>query len=326
MVLVTRRRFLATTASLWVGRAGAAPTPGRVHRIGILSMLGRTAEDSGIPAQMRKLGYEEGRNCIYEFRSANRQRDRLPGLAAELVAARVDVIIAYLPPEILAARRATSSTPIVMLFGMVPKELGLIESLARPGGNVTGALIQGPEWAGKYIQIARDFFGPRARLAVLYEQDFPGFEIYTDQMREVATRVGLQVERWPISKDDDVQSAMLQFSKEPPAAFSFAPTGPILRQLKPLMTFASERRLAGICTTKWPVEQFGALFAYEPDLEKIEDRAMAVVDKILQGTDPAQIPVEQPTQYELWINRKTARHLGIKVPESVLVQATRLIE
>jgi putative tryptophan/tyrosine transport system substrate-binding protein len=326
MALMTRRRFLAATAALWVGRAAAAPTPGRVHRIGILAMLGGTAEESGIPAQMRKLGYEEGRNCVYEFRTANRQRDRLPGLAAELVAARVDVIVAYLPPEILAARRATSSIPIVMVFGMVPKELGLVESLGRPGGNVTGTLIQGPEWAGKYVQIARDFFGPRARLALLYEHDFPGFELYTDQMRKVGTQVGLDVERWPIYKDDDVQSAMLQFSKKPPAAFSFAPTGPILRQLKPLMAFASERHLAGICTTKWPVEHFGALFAYEPDLEKIEGRAMAIVDKILQGANPAQIPVEQPTHYELWINGKTTRRLGIKVPESVLVQTTRLIE
>ena len=243
-----------------------------------------------------------------------------------MVAAKVDVIVALLPPEIVAAKNATSTTPIVMVYGLVPVELGLVHSLARPGGNLTGTLLQGPEWAGKHCQIARDLFGRGARLAALYDPGFPGLELYIDQMLQVAKQVNLQMESWPIRNDDDVKTAIARLGKERPAAFSFSPTGPLLRQLEPLMKFAAEQRIPAISSTKWPVEKLGALFAYEPDLEVVKGRTMAILDKVLKGTAPAQIPVEQPTHYELWINVKTARQCGVKIPESVLVQATRLFE
>jgi putative ABC transport system substrate-binding protein len=321
----TRRQFLAGLTAMFAGMAVGQRLPDKVHRIGILRDFG-TREGSDIPEQLRKLGYEEGQHCVYEFRSANGQRDRLPGLAAELVAASVDVIIAYLPPEILAAKQATSIIPIVMVYGMVPEELGLVHSLGRPGGNVTGTLIQGPEWAGKQFQIARDLFGRNARIANLYDASYPGLQFYVDQIQQAGKRLDLQVERWPIRTDDDVQSAIVRLGKERPAAFSFAPTGPIGRQLEPLMAFASKQRLPGISSTKWPVEHFGALYAYEPDLEKIKRRAMAIVDKILKGATPGKTPVEQPTHYELWINVKSAQHCGVRIPSGVLAQATRLIE
>ncbi len=280
---------------------------------------------SSLIGELRKLGYEEGRNCSIEFRSANRERDKFPALAADLVAANVDVIIADLPPAILAARRATATIPIVMLYGMVPQELGLIESLARPGGNVTGTLIQGPDWAGKYCQYMSDVLPRRARIVNLWDAGFPGLEQYSLQLVEAARQLGLRMEAWPIRSNEDLEAAFSRMAGERPDALSFSPIGPIGGQVDRLLKFALDRRIAPFCSTKWPVED-GALLAYEPDLDAMAVRTAAIVDKVLKGANPGQLPVEEPTTYQLWINVRTAKALGIEIPKKVLLQADRLFE
>lgn len=325
---IERRRFLIAAGALLAGSAAAqgqrAP---KIHRIGVL--VGFGSKDGWLQepvvVELRKLGYEEGRTCTYEVRSANGVRGVLPALAPELVAAGVEVIIAALPPAILAAKSATSTIPIVMRYGMVPRELGLIESLARPGGNVTGTLLNSPDSAGKYCQLMRDVLPRQARLALPWDTGFPGLEPYMVQIDRATRELGLRPELWPIRSDEDLEAAFARLASERYDALSFSPTGPIGRQVKRLLKFALDHRIAAFSTTKWPVEE-GALLSYEPDLEALDVRTAAIVDKVLRGGKPAEIPVEEPAKFELWINLKTAKALGLTIPKLVQLQATRVIE
>ena len=328
---VPRRDFLiAAGALLAVPKTAHAQQRTRVYRIGVMSVPAASTaelrEDSeDLVKELRKRGYEEGRNCIFEFRAADRDPSRLPSFAAELVALKVDVIVADLPPAILAARRATSTIPIVMQYGMVPMELGLIDSLARPGGNVTGMLLQAPETAAKVFEIVRDIMGRQASIAMVYQPDYPGLEPYMRQCEQAAIRLGLRSTMFPIRTVEELDAAFQRIAKERPKALFVVPTGVPGRQTERVLKFASDQHIPAIYSTKWPVE-LGALLAWEASFRDLEIRTAAIIDKILKGTSPAEIPVEEPTRFELWINMKTANALGIKIPQSVLLQAAKLFD
>lgn len=322
----SRRRVLAGLATMAFAAAARAQPPARTYRIGFLTAT--SADGAFFPVmrdELRRLGYVEGRNAAFVVREVRGQPEKTPGYASEIVAAKVDVIVADLPRSILAARRATPSIPIVMTFGMVPQELGLIESLSRPGGNVTGTLIQGPEAAGKTMQVAREVLPTRARIAMLYEAEYPGLEFYIAQTESAAAAAGLRPSRFPVRNDPDVEGTLERIAAGGAEALLVSPTGPVFRQLDRLFEFASRQRIAILSPTKWMVEH-GALLAFEPDLHLLRLRACAIVDKVLKGTPPAQIPVEAPTKYELWLNTKSANALGLKIPYAVRLQADRVFE
>lgn len=303
-----------------------AQRPPKVFRVGFLA--GTTMQGSfwEMPDALRKLGYEEGRNVVFEIREVKGQTEQVPILAAELVAAKVDVIVVDLPRPTLAVRRATSTIPIVMTFGMVPEELGLIQSLRRPGGNVTGTLIQGPEAAGRTFQVVREILPRNARLAMLYETDYPGLESYVAQWENAATLASLRPARFPVRTEEEVDTALARLASSRIDALSVTPTGAVYRQLDHIFKFATDQRIPVLSPTKWLVEARGALLAFEPNLGLLLIRAAAIVDKVLKGTSPAEIPVEAPTRYELWLNLKTANALGLRIPASVRLQADRVFE
>lgn len=319
-----RRRVLACLAAAPL--VARAQTAQRTYRIGFLTAV--SAEGSFFPVmrdELRRLGYEDGRNTEFVIREVKGQPEKTAGFAAELVASKVDVIVADLPRSILAVQRATSTIPIVMLFGMVPQELGLIQSMARPGGNVTGTLIQGPEAAGKGTQVVREILPPRARIAIMFEAEYPGLGFYIDQYESATLAAGFRPTRFPIRGDDDIEPALVRIAAAGTEALSISPTGPVFRKLERIFDFAPKQRIAILSSTKWLVEH-GALLAFEPDLRLLRLRACAIVDKILKGAKPAEIPVEAPTRYELWLNMKVANALGLKVPSLVRLQADRVFE
>lgn len=324
-----RRRFLIAAGSLLVARNGAqGQARAKPWRIGYLS--GIAASDAlrngfaPIADELARRGVREGPDYVVEYRGSNRDRSLLPRLAMELVALRVDVIVADLPPEILAARDATKTIPIVMKFGMVPKELGLIQSLARPGGNVTGTLLQSPESTAKIVQIMRDVLGRGASVAVMYQPDYPGLALYNDDFREAATRAGLRLTMRPVSTEAQLEAVLDGLARDRPRALFLSPTGVLGRQTDRILQFAAVQRLPAIYSTRWPVE-LGALLAWEADLADLQVQTAAIVEKILKGANPADIPVEEPKRFSLWINARTADALGIAIPRSILLQADRVL-
>lgn len=241
-MMTMRRQVLAQLAALpLLARAKGAQ---KRYRIGFLSATSDGAFFPDMRDELRRLGYEEGRNAVFEIREIKGQPAKTPGFAAELVASRVDVIVADLPRSILAAKAATSAIPIVMLFGMVPEELGLIQSMARPGGNVTGTLIQGPEAAGRAIQVVREILPPKARIALLYEAEYPGLAAYVAQYESAALAGGLRPIRFPVRNDEDVEPAFARIAGEGAEALQVPPTGPVFRSLERILDFADGRRIA----------------------------------------------------------------------------------
>jgi len=328
MLNIHRRRFaLATGVLLACPLLARSQSLQRQFRVGVLASSGtrKGFVESPLTDELKRLGFEEGKNLLIDYRSADGDFDRLPGLAADLVAAKPDVIVCYLNRELIQARRATSTIPIVVVFGMAPVELGLAASLARPGSNVTGTLIQEPLNMGKHLQIMRDIFPHASRHAVMYESAFPGFEPYMRVALQVAESMGIKLTLLPINSTAELDAALTRIAKERPDAFSFSPTGPIGKNLERLLAFSAREKIPAISTTKGVVNQ-GALYAFEPDLGVIQRRTASIIAKVLNGGSPAEIPIEQPTIYELWINMKTANALGLTIPPSVLLRVDRVIE
>ena len=323
---MNRRDTLLASLALGVlpGLAGAQPVQ-KVFRIGVLSR-GRPREQAlYIFSALRALGYEEGKNVVFDYRNAEGREDRLAVLAAELVASKVDLIIAPIYEEILAAKRATSTIPIVMLWAAAPVEFGLVASLAHPGGNVTGTTFNDPEWVGKILEVLRDTVPRLSRVAVLYAAGGLLMDTYVRITREAAVAMGIHLTLLPCSSDADFEAALAQIARERPEALYVATTGVVYTQRARVIAFAARQRLPAIYLTKELVTE-GGLIAYTPDAAAVMQRAASIIDRILKGAKPADIPVEQPTRFELVINMKTARALGIRIPQMMMLRATELIE
>ena len=270
------------------------------------------------------LGYEEGRNLIVDYRFAEGQQDRLPGLAADLVANKVDLIVAVTNPEILAAKRATTTIPIVMMYSSTPVETGLVASLARPGGNVTGTTIQGPETAGKILEVLHDAVPRAKRVALLFEPEFPGMQFYLRATERAAEAMGIRLTLLPGRSLAELETAFAVIARERPDALYVAMTGAIATHRARVIEFAARERVPAIYTGKLPVTE-GGLMAYSQDFGPLVRRTAAIIDRILKGAKPADLPVEQPTNFELIINMKTANALGLTIPQSLLLRADEVI-
>jgi putative ABC transport system substrate-binding protein len=297
---------------------------GKVYRIGTLGHE-NTRPWEGFRQGLRELGYVEGRNVTIESRWSEGITDRLPALAIELVQLRVDIIVASGTQAVRSAKQATSTIPIVMAVSAYPDKIGLVESLARPGGNVTGLSNLGPELMGKSFQLLKEMAPKVSRVAVLWN---PANSVETLGFKEIlaaAPRVGVEIQSIEVRTPDDYAAAFATVTAgRADGLFAFG--NPVNFKIRHLIAdFALKSRLPNLYQERMFVES-GGLMSYAPSFIDLFARAATYVDKILKGAKPADLPVEQPTKFELVINLKTAKALGLTIPPSVLARADEVIQ
>jgi putative tryptophan/tyrosine transport system substrate-binding protein len=321
-----RRSFLALLPGslLAAPLAAGAQQAGKIHRIGVLGNENNPPWD-GFRRGLRDLGYVDGRNLSIEWRWSEGKPDRFPGLATEVVALKPDVIVASGTQATRAAKRATSTIPIVMTTSSYPDKIGLVDSLSRPGGNVTGLSNVGPELSGKKLELLKEIAPKASRVAVLFN---PASEVEPLAVRELsaaAPAVGVEIQSVEVRSPDDFSAAFAALSPSRVHAL-LALGNPInFRGRQLIADFALKNRLPSIYDERLFVEA-GGLMSYAPSFTDSFRRAATYVDKILKGAKPADLPVEQPTKFELVINLKTAKTLGLTIPPSLLLRADQVIE
>jgi putative tryptophan/tyrosine transport system substrate-binding protein len=308
-----------------------AQQPKKVHRIGYLSSLDsarESARSEPFRLALRELGYIEGQNIAIEYRYAEGKLDRFPELAAELVRLKVDLIVVSAAERaIRAAKNATKTIPIVMTgVGTDPVEAGLVESLARPSGNVTGPTSLNRKLGGKRLELFKEAVPRVARVAVLYDPTIPGTTREVKEDLPVATRaLGLTVRPWEVRDADDFEKVFAALNKQPPDGLYVPGGGQLIgANVKRIVGFALKSRLPSMYGNREAVEASG-LMSYGTDLADSYRRVTYYVDRILKGAKPADLPVEQPTKFELVINLKTAKQIGLTIPPNVLARADRVI-
>jgi len=322
-------RLIAIIAALvGCGAVANAQQPEKVPRVGYLSPSSRSTQKHLVEALqqgLRVLGWIEGQNITIEYRWAEGKYERLPDLAAELVRLRVDVIYANSGPAALAAKRATSSVPIVFETLGDPVSAGLVASLARPGGNLTGVSGLGPELSGKQIELLKEVAPRLTRVAVLAN---PSNKMATAALREteIAARLlGVKFQVLEVSEPDKLEGAFSAITRERAGALMVLADPMFGTQRKRILGLVEKSRLPAIYVeTGWV--QAGGLMSYSPSLPEQFRKAAVFVDKILKGAKPADLPVEQPTKFELIINLKTAKQIGLTIPPNVLTRADKVIK
>jgi ABC-type uncharacterized transport system substrate-binding protein len=304
---------------------------GKVYRVGILTLVRRPLLEEAALRSLRELGYVEGRNIVLEWRSSEGSNERFADFAAEFVRLNVDLIVAVGNPAAQAAKKATNTIPIVMAFSNSPDQVGLVASLARPGGNVTGLTNDtGPEIVGKMLQLLKETVPTISRVATLRSSGETGiwFEKSGAPVREVdAAGQGLGLTLVPIEArgPDDFAGAFAAAAQGRAQALLVAPTGAAFAHRRLIFEFAAKQRLPAVYASREYAED-GGLMSYGVDSKDLIRRAVVYVDKILKGVKPGDLPVEQPTKFELVINLKTAKALGLTIPPSVLGRADQVIQ
>jgi putative ABC transport system substrate-binding protein len=274
--------------------------------------------------RLRELGYVEGKNIVIEYRYAEGKLERLPDLAAELVRLKVDVIVTAANPGILAAKNASPTIPIVFAAAIDPVGTGLVSSLARPGGNITGLSVMAPDLDGKRLELLKEAFPKVDRVAFLWQPAETTGNLTLTEMEAAAKALGVKLLSLEVRSLDDFDSAFARAKRDGAQALITSP-GPLLNtQQRQVLDFAAKNRLPAMYSTSEFVEA-GGLMSYAPNYTDLYRRAADFVDKILKGTKPAEIPVEQPMRFEFIVNLKTANQLGLKIEPNVLVRAQRVI-
>jgi len=316
-------------AALAAPLASFAQQPAKIARIGFLSAASAQGTETQLQAfrdGLRELGYVEGKNFQLEVRWGEGKLERLPALAAGLVQLQVDIIVAASSPSVVAARQATRTIPIVMPLSSDPVGDGLVASLAHPGGNITGLSVMSAELGEKRIQLLKEMF-PRVAHAmdVLWNPDYVGMRARFEQARTAAPAVGLSVRSVEVRDTRELDAAFEAIVRERPEALLLL-VDPFTRsQRLRIVEFAAAQRLPAIYESSDFVDA-GGLISYGPNISNQFRRAAAYVDKILRGAKPADLPIEQPTTFELVINMRAAKALGIKFPDSIFLRADRVIE
>src|SRR5262245_20791834 len=307
-----------------------AQQPKKAFRIGYLSNTDAATDSARAEAlrlALRELGYIEGQNIAIEYRYAKGKRDREPELAAELVRLKVDIIVAAAGDvTIRAAKNATKTIPIVMLgTGSDPVEAGHVESLARPGGNVTGITNLTRELGGKRLELFKEAVPKLSRIAVLYDPaNQPSLHEVKELLPADARALKLTIEPWEIRAVDDFEKVFAALNKQRPDGLYAFGAGPVMRpNQKRIVDFALKSRLPSMVGRE--AIEAGGLMSYSADLADSYRRVAYYVDRILKGAKPADLPVEQPTKFELVINLKTAKQIGMTIPPDLLARATKII-
>ncbi len=275
--------------------------------------------------QMRQLGYVEGKNLVIEYRWAGGNYDRLSDLAADLVRLRVDVIVTVGDPVIQAVKTATTTIPIVMASVGDPVGRGFVVSLARPGGNITGVSNFAVALSGKWLEILRQAVPHLSQVAILRNSANPTHPLFWMEADKAAKGLGLTLQSLEVRSPEDIETAFASMLKERVGAFVTLPDPLLTEQRVRISDLATKTHLPGIAAFRENTEA-GTLMAYGPSLAANRRRAAVFVDKILKGAKPADLPIEQPTKFELVINLKTAKALGLTIPPSLLQRADQVIE
>ena len=310
---------------LAVPLAAAAPPSGQVYRIGILSTDPPLAPLwEALLDGLRERGYSEGRNLVFERRFSEGKAERFPELAAELVRLRVDCIIVPTTPAALAAKHATQTIPIVMTTAIDPVGAGLVASLARPGGNVTGNAILYPELSTKRLEILKDVVPGLSRVVVLWNAANPANASVWQETQAAAGALGLLLHSQDVRGAQDFEGAFARTAQVHPDALLVLDDAFINMHRQRIAEFATQQHLPSVFAARESVVA-GGLMSYGPSLPDLFRRAATYVDKILKGAKPGDLPVEQPTKFELVINLKTAKALGLTIPPTLLFQADEVI-
>lgn len=313
-----RRTLIGVLAGLVIASdVGAAETARKVSRVGFLS----AASVEPFREALRELGYVEGENLVLEVRLAAGRLDLLPALAAELVAARVDVIAAASPPAIQAAQNATATIPIVMAVTSVdPVYSGFVHSLGRPGGNITGVAMMADEIAGKRLAMLKEMLPRATRIAVLSQINHSASTSQVKAAHKAAESLGIELLVVEVRDSRDYENAFIVAARSAQGLFVVAnPTFYDDRHV--LAALATKHRLPILCEWR-EMAAAGCLMAYGPNFVDLQRRVAKYVDQIIRGARPGDLPVEQPVKFELTINLDTAKTLGLTVPQSLMLQVT----
>ncbi len=303
-----------------------AQQPAGIPRIGILIAPSASILSARVEAfrqRLRELGYVEGKNIVIEYRYAEGKLERLPDLAAELVRLKVDVIVTA-GPATLAAKKASATIPIVFAAANDPVGTGLVSSLARPGGNITGLSIMAPDLDGKRLELLKEAFPKVARVAFLWQPAGSRGNLALTEMEAAAKALGVKLQSLEVRGLDDFDSAFARAKRDGAQALITTHNPLITTQQRQVLDFAAKNRLPAMYPDSEFVEA-GGLMSYAPNYTDLFRRAADFVDKILKGTKPADIPVEQPTKFEFVVNLKAAKQIGVTVPPNVLARADRVI-
>jgi putative ABC transport system substrate-binding protein len=326
-----RRSALIALTLLGAAPLGAhAQPPQRQRRIGVLSLSVSSSENAQwarfmFANWMKAAGYEEGRNLTIEWRYAEGDAGRLPALAEELVRLNVDVIMASFNDAIAASKRATGAIPIVMFNSIDPVAQGFVQSLARPGANVTGTAWSAPEVGAKILQVLQEAAPAAKRIALIGNTGMQGVHEYGVSALKGASALGMETRVFPIRRPEEAAKALEQVAAYKPQAMDVALDTVIVPALKDIIAFTLKHKLPAVANVSLFTDA-GGMLSYGPDIMELSGRTAGYVVRILGGAKPAELPVELPSKFELVVNLKAAKAIGHRIPQSVLARADRLIE
>ncbi len=329
--VTTRREFVgALVGGLLVSPLAAeAQQAGRVYRIGFLQTSAPEEQvhlTKALDEGLRELGYVEGRNIVIERRFAGGKQERLPALAAEIVRLKVDVIVTGANPVIAAVKQATATIPVVMAVSRDPVGVGFIASVARPGGNITGLSNDPtPEIVGKYLELLKEAVPGVSRVALVWNPVPPGARTYRDVVERAARKLGVAVQSVEVRGRDDFEGGFAAMGRGRADGVVVLPDPVIFSARDQVALLAVKNRLPAVTGLREFAEA-GSLMSYGPNIAQQFRRAATYVDKILKGAKPGDLPVEQATKFELVINLKTAKALGLTIPRSLLLRADEVIQ
>ncbi|KPK04142.1 MAG: hypothetical protein AMJ64_14310 [Betaproteobacteria bacterium SG8_39] len=327
MAQAGRRRLLrAGSALLLVPLVAAARQAGKVHRIGFVSPTSPGPRDAAFLRGLRELGYVEGRNVHTELRFAEGRPERLPGLVADLIRLKVDVLVVGATIGARAAKKATTTLPIVFAGSSDPVAGGIVSNLARPGGNITGfSLAFGDGFAGKWLELLQEVSPRASHYAVLWSSSNAAAVRFVNQLRTAAQSLNVSLDVHHAANPPELDAALAAIGRSRAQALIVNPSPFAVTQRRKLVQFAASKRLPAMYFFERFVEA-GGLMSYGPNVASVYRRAASHVDKILRGAHPGDLPVENPTKFDLVINRRTAEALDVTIPQSILLRADRVIE
>ena len=304
-----------------------AQQPARIPRIGMLigsSASSVSARVETFRQRLRDLGYVEGKNIVIEYRYAEGNVERLADLAAELIQLKVDAIVTA-GPATLTAKKATATIPIVFTAANDPLGTGVVSSLARPGGNITGLSVMAPDLDGKRLDLLKEAFPKAARVAFLWQPTGSRGNLALTEMEAAAKVLGVKLQSLDVRASEDFDAAFTRAKRDGAQALITTQNPLITAQQRQVLDFAAKNRLPAMYSASEFVEA-GGLMSYAANYADLYRRAADFVDKILKGTKPADIPVEQPTKFEFIVNLKTAKQIGLTIPSNMLARADRVIK
>ena len=298
----------------------------KVARLGYVASSGTAKSDLSFAGLREGLAdHIEGKNIFFEYRSAQGEPHRIPELVAELVKLNVDLLFCPNLPAIDSAKQKTKTIPIVMVSNVDPVELGIVESFARPGGNITGLTLQSLELSGKRLELLREIFPKLKRVALVWNLEDPSMNLITKQIQAAAPPLGVTLEPFGVRDPGDFGGIFAKISQNPPDALFSIADRLITSHRAQILDFGVKSKIPTMFDSA-PAVEAGALMSYGPSRAEVARRAATYVDKILKGAKPAELPVEQPTKFEFVINLKTASQIGLGIPHTVLMRADRVVK